>query len=525
VRLIGTSQAVASLNIVLRQGSLTIGSAPGNAVVIPQAAARHARLRRQSQEWLIEDLGSCQATFLNGIRVIGRQALRPGDIVTIGPEQMAVRAEPHEEEQPEPKVANRRAWLGASSFMFVALAALVAVMARMPDSLAPLALADATRLANAETATATGEPQALTAPSATSSPTSTTTATATRTPVPTLTATATARATPSGYLATLQAALAGIQSDRAAAAIATVAGMSAGEQQAAVATAAAAGEAVGEWVDSLVGTPTPVPPLGRLVFGRYLPDAGRYDVVVHDLASGAEYTLLPQASQPAFSPDGSTIAFRSWQTDALGVYAATADGSQRWLLTREAHPEDGNPAWSPDSALVAFASLRYGDGRSRIYVVPAAGGIATGICIGEYVDWSPDGTLIAFKGCIGGSCGIMLAQPDCSAQQLVISDASDGAPAWSPDGQLIAFDSSRDGSWDIYVMRPDGSELRRLTTAETIETLPVWSPDGRYLAFRSNRNDEWAIWALPAGGGEEARLAAANLRPGDEAIETFGWPP
>jgi len=64
-----------------------------------------------------------------------------------------------------------------------------------------------------------------------------------------------------------------------------------------------------------------------------------------------------------------------------------------------------------------------------------------------------------------------------------------------------------------------------LTADETIETVPTWSPDGLYLAFRSNRNAEWGIWAVPAAGGAATRLFTANLRPGDEMIETFAWLP
>lgn len=44
---------------------------------------RHARVLREAEVWLVEDLGSSNGTFLNGVRG-QRLALRPGDLVTFG---------------------------------------------------------------------------------------------------------------------------------------------------------------------------------------------------------------------------------------------------------------------------------------------------------------------------------------------------------------------------------------------------------------------------------------------------------
>lgn len=528
LRLIGESEAVASINLPLRQSAVTIGTAAGNTIVVVGAAsARHARIRRQGRNWLLEDLESSQGTYLNGIRVIGRQALRPGDLVAVGDAVFAVQAEAidHSEAVSE-RPANRRVWLFASTVVFLALAGLIIAVARMPDALDPLAAAiPALPVPTTSPATATAYPTATQVLAPTASATATPAITVAPTRSPTVTPTSAPTATPYPNRATLGAVLTAVPSERAYAAMTAVADLGSHEQQIAVATAAVVGEQAGAWVDSLLGTATPVPPSGHIVYGRFSSEAGRYDLMLSALNSGIEVMLLPEASQPAISPDGTTVVYHSWQANALGLYAATIDGSQRWLLTREAHPEDGNPSWAPDGSAIAFASLSYGDGRSRIYIVPATGGAAIGICIGEYAAWSPDGSAIAFKGCIGGSCGIMLAAPDGSNQRLLSSEASDGAPAWSPNGEFIAFHSSRTGSWDIYIMRSDGSDVRQLTTDDTIETMPTWSPDGTYLAFRSNRDAEWAIWAVPAAGGMPTRLFTANLRPGDEMVETFAWLP
>ncbi|MHB0875623.1 MAG: FHA domain-containing protein [Anaerolineae bacterium] len=531
MRLVGESEVVASVDLPLRHSAVTIGTARGNSVVVLAGgvAAQHSRLRRQGRAWFIEDVRGSAGTYLNGIRVTAPQILRSGDHITVGAagfHLVAEEADPARTTGQRP--GSRKAWLGMSVATFVLLAAVVASVATMPERFATLGpLLPTTPTTEATVATtplalATSPATATSAPSRT--PTRIATATATASPTAEPTSAPTATVLPA--LGTLEAALAAAPADRAFAAMTVVAGMDPAARQESLATLSVA--SVDEallWLDGLLGTATPEPPTGSIVLGLYSAGMERYDVVRHDLATGTETPLLALASQPSLNPSADTIAYRSWQADALGVYAATADGSQRWLLTREVHPEDGQPHWSADGASVAFASLRYGDGRSRIYVVPAGGGIATGICIGDYVAWAPDGRGIAFKGCIGGSCGIMLAAPDGSGQRLITSDASDGAPAWSSDGRFIAFHSTREGTWDIYVANADGSEVRRLTHGDTIETMPEWSRDGRYVAFRSNADGEWGIWAIPAGGGEPQKLFAANLRPGDEMVESFSWLP
>ena len=528
MRLVGRSEQASGVDLSLSSGVITIGSAPGNTLSIGEAglAPYHVRLRRKAQEWLLEPVASRGDTYLNGIRVLGRHALRGGDLIRLGSAVLEVVAEPAEgKERSREWEVNRKAWLGASAGLFLLLAAVVALLLASPGIVAPLVSAEtvtvmptATPLLSLETPTPT--PTGTATPAPTSSPTpvpAAPTVAASATPHPT--------ATPEFLRGTLEAALGMVPHERAGAAMTAVARMEPEIQRTAVAALASDPSRAAQWVDDLLGTPTPVPPRGRLAFGSYSAEMDRYDLVLRDLETGTEMVLLTEASQPAFNPAGDLLAFRSLQADAQGLYAATATGAQRWLLTRDAHPEDGNPSWSPDGSTVAFASLQYGDGKSRIYVVPAYGGVARDICFGEHVDWAPDGLRIAVKGCIGGACGIILANPDGSGQELITTDASDGAPAWSPDGRMIAFHSARDGNWDIYVMQAEGSNVRRLTDHATTQTMPEWSPDGRYVAFRSNRGGYWAIWAVGVEGGQEYRLADAGLRAGDEGSERIAWLP
>ena len=65
-------------------------------------------------------------------------------------------------------------------------------------------------------------------------------------------------------------------------------------------------------------------------------------------------------AEPAWSPDGRKIAFRSTRNGNRDIYVMNADGSGKRNLTRNP-ANDGNPSWSPDGRRIAFVSNR--DGR------------------------------------------------------------------------------------------------------------------------------------------------------------------
>jgi len=70
----------------LDKDSLTLGRDPGNDIVVndPQASRQHARITRQGGLMVIEDLGSTNSTFVNGMRLTGPHTLVSGDVVGLG---------------------------------------------------------------------------------------------------------------------------------------------------------------------------------------------------------------------------------------------------------------------------------------------------------------------------------------------------------------------------------------------------------------------------------------------------------
>ena len=126
---------------------------------------------------------------------------------------------------------------------------------------------------------------------------------------------------------------------------------------------------------------------------------------------------------PAWSPDGTKIAFDSARTGHFEIYVMNADGSHLVRLTHDSRA-DGNPAWSPDGKKIAFVASD--DAKfvgHRIYVMDADGSHQLQLTAGAAPAWSPDGTMIAFEGSAYANDGIYITN----------NSEGDWRPNWGPE--------------------------------------------------------------------------------------------
>ena len=253
-------------------------------------------------------------------------------------------------------------------------------------------------------------------------------------------------------------------------------------------------------------------------------------------ADGSARTQLtddPAADfDPAWSPDGTQIAFRSHRDGSPEVYVMDADGSDERNLT-ESPLSDYSPAWSPAGTSIAFATNRDPDsGGNDIYVIELATGtterLTTGGGIDEYPAWSPDGARIAYACSHGllpeGTADFELCVMNADGSDIVQITEAEGLsdyPAWSPDGTLIAFQSTRGGwptlpgytplaydgdefgEYDVYVADPEGGNVRNVTNnGYEHDQFPGWSPDGRHIIV----SRYGCLVAVSPDGSTEAQL-------------------
>jgi Tol biopolymer transport system component len=189
------------------------------------------------------------------------------------------------------------------------------------------------------------------------------------------------------------------------------------------------------------------------------------------------------------------------------LLSPTTAVTERTSLNKKAPDED--PAWSPDGSRIAFTSYR--DGKGDIYIMDPDGSNVLRLTYNPARDsdpaWSPDGSRIAFTSNRDGNPEIYIKHIKLDYEiRLTTNPADDWAPAWSPDGSRIAFTSNRDGNLEIYVINLRSREIRRLTFNKRTDMDPAWSPDGSRIAFTSYRDDNFDICIMDSNGRNVRRI-------------------
>ena len=177
---------------------------------------------------------------------------------------------------------------------------------------------------------------------------------------------------------------------------------------------------------------------------------------------------------------------------------------------------DFDPAWSPNGTQIAFRSER--DGDSDIYKMDTdpTTNDATRLTkdgASDYPDWSPNGKKIAFETVRDGDYEIFKMNPNGTNQtRLTRNLDADHLPNWSPNGKKIAFRSFRDGDSEVYTMRADGSKKRNLTKNAALDSAPAFSPDGQKIAFHSDRDGSVEVFTMDADGSNQTNISSGPSR-------------
>jgi len=191
--------------------------------------------------------------------------------------------------------------------------------------------------------------------------------------------------------------------------------------------------------------------------------------------------------EPAWSPDGTQVAFVRGRFGRMSLYVAAADGKDARRLAgcgQCGQEWGGLLGWSPDSRWIAFSRTAGHRDQESFWVVAAAGGEPQGLtdcnvaCADVEPTWSPHGQLLLFQHIsnIPGAPGLYTIRPDGSGLTKI---ANGQDPEWSPNGRSIAFDSGPDSGPDsMAVANADGSHVHVLFAGarDTGPRAPSWSP-------------------------------------------------
>jgi Tol biopolymer transport system component len=201
---------------------------------------------------------------------------------------------------------------------------------------------------------------------------------------------------------------------------------------------------------------------------------------------GTDIAKLINGTNPAWSPDGSLIAFADWK----GINVVAPDGSGLRTVVSAEVSQAAWPAWSPDGRRIAYMIQGRDNARHGIYVVDLDGGEPMRLTRqwDAFPSWGPGGTAITFTR-IAETQDLYVVRLGGStrATPLVAGDRGEAGGLWSPSGDLLAywgFDEAFQtdfGKVDVHLLVTRTGEDRVILQGGA----PIgWAPDGMLLVAR-----------------------------------------
>lgn len=232
---------------------------------------------------------------------------------------------------------------------------------------------------------------------------------------------------------------------------------------------------------------------------------------------------------PRVSPDNSRLAFASLGKEGWSVRMYSLELNR--LVSFPAGTAGGanqSPAWTGDGSRIAFSSSRSGD--PEIWVADANGGSPRRVTYFAGPDvapaWNPR-TNAQFAWVSGrtGLPQVYIMDQDGSNVQRMTDGGYAVSPSWSPNGGFLTLSWNRKygpgapGGQDIYVMDISTKRWLQLTHDAGTNDFPSWAPDGRHIVFERKVGGHTEIWSMLADGTGQHQLT----RSGNNFMPNWSW--
>lgn len=225
----------------------------------------------------------------------------------------------------------------------------------------------------------------------------------------------------------------------------------------------------------------------------------------------------------AWSPDGTRVAYVSFEKRKPIVYVHDLPTGRRWVVSNQ-KGDNSAPTWAPDGKSLAVALSR--DGNTQIYLVGINGGTPRRLSQGRSIDteptFSPDGRSIYFVSDRGGAPQIYkmpaAGENAGAAQRVTFKGAYNTSPRISPDGKLLAYISRVGGGFKLYVQDLSTGEANSVTDTSFDES-PTFAANGQYILYATKVNGRSVLAAVSTDGRTRQIL---SVRGGDVREPSWG---
>jgi TolB protein len=242
------------------------------------------------------------------------------------------------------------------------------------------------------------------------------------------------------------------------------------------------------------------------------PPGQKYQLLVAD-ADGENPRVAMQSSQPvmspAWSPDGQSLAYVSFENRVAAIYVQQVRTGQRRQVSARAGV-NGAPSFSPDGRKLAL-TLSGNTGNLDIHVLDLATLVLTRITDDPAIDteatWSLDGQTLYFTSDRGGAPQIYAAEarPGARARRITFGTSYAARPRVSPDGRSLAVVTQESGGFRVGVVDLASGQVTALSKG-TLDESPSFAPNGAALIYAGRERSQGLLATVSVDGQVTQRL-------------------
>ena len=245
----------------------------------------------------------------------------------------------------------------------------------------------------------------------------------------------------------------------------------------------------------------------------YIVKSGRhYELQVADADGYGAQTVLASNEpiiSPSWSPDGTKLAYVSFERKKPVIFIQSLQTSQRHVLA-QFKGNNSAPSWSPDGKQLAIVLTK--DGSSQIYLINADGSGVKRLSYSSGIDtepvFSPDGNWILFTSDRGGSPQIYrMNTSGTGSQRLTFEGNYNVSPHYSPDGKSFTFIQRVSGSSFNVALQDLATGQTQVLTDTRMDESPSFAPNGKMLLYATEINGRGILAAVSSDGRVKQRLS------------------